>query len=125
MTKAQRNREMKTYKDLVLWQKAINVVTETYRVTSRFPKEEIYGLTSQIRRSAVWVPSNEGYGRKSTNDYLRFLQISMGSLFELQTQLQIARNLKFITDEIFQEIYDSTREVERMLSSLINKINSK
>jgi len=118
---------MKTYKDLVIWQKAIDLVTEVYRVTARFPKEELYGLTSQIRRSAVSVPSNiaEGYGRKSTNDYIRFLQISMGSLYELQTQLQIARNLTFIGDTAFQAIYESTREIERMLSSLINKVKAK
>ena len=118
---------MKTYKDLVIWQKAIDLVTKVYRVTARFPEEELYGLTSQIRRSAVSVPSNiaEGYGRKSTNDYIRFLQISMGSLYELQTQLQIARNLTFIGDTAFQAIYESTREIERMLSSLINKVKAK
>ena len=118
---------MKTYKDLVVWQKAMDLVTEIYRITARFSKEELYGLTSQIRRSAVSVPSNiaEGYGRKSTNDYIRFLQISMGSLYELQTQLQIARNLTFISDVAFQSIYESTREIERMLSSLINKIGPK
>ena len=112
---------MKTYKDLVVWQKAMDLVTEIYRITARFSKEELYGLTSQIRRSAVSVPSNiaEGYGRKSTNDYIRFLQISMGSLYELQTQLQIAQNLTFISDVAFQAIYESTREIEHMLGSLI------
>ncbi len=118
---------MKTYRDLVVWQKAMDLVTGVYRVAAQFPKDELYGLSSQIRRSAVSVPSNiaEGYGRKSTNDYVRFLQISMGALYELQTQLTIAQNLAFIPDAAFQAIYESSREIERMLSSLINKVRSK
>jgi four helix bundle protein len=70
---------MKTYRDLVVWQKAMALVTEVYRVTAQFTKDEIYGLSSQVRRSAVSVPSNiaEGYGRKSTNDYVNFLQINI------------------------------------------------
>jgi len=118
---------MKTYRDLVVWQKAVDLVTEIYKITAQFPKEELYGLTSQVRRSAISVPSNiaEGYGRKSTNDYLRFLQISLGSLYELQTQLTIAQNLAFISDGASKAIYELSREIERMLSSLINKIGSK
>ena len=105
----------------------MDLVTEVYRVTAQFPREELYGLTSQIRRSAISVPSNiaEGYGRKSTNDYLRFLQISIGSLYELQTQLIIAQNLAFIPEADFKAIYESSREIERMLSSLISKVGSK
>ena len=74
------------------------LVTEIYSITGIFPVSEIYGLTSQLRRSAVSIPSNiaEGYGRNSTNDYKRFLQIAVGSLYELQTQVEIACNLKYI-----------------------------
>jgi len=80
-----------------------------------------------MRRSAVSIPSNiaEGYGRRSTNDYLRFLQIAMGSVYELQTQMEIAKNLKYLLSSLFEEIYELNREIERMLSSLINKVRAK
>ena len=83
---------IKSYRDLFVWQKAMELVTAVYAIPKVFPKEEQYGLTAQIRRSAVSVPSNiaEGYGRNSTLDYTRFLQIARGSLYELQTQLEIA-----------------------------------
>jgi four helix bundle protein len=107
-----------------VWQKAISFVTEIYACTTRFPAHEAYGLTSQLRRAAVSIPSNiaEGYGRRSTGDYLRFLQIAIASLFEVQTQLEISRNLKYIPPEGFVSLYDGAREIERMLSSLITKI---
>ena len=78
---------IKSYRDLVVWQKAMELVTDVYELTKSFPKEELYGLTSQIRRSAVSVPSNiaEGYGRNSTQDYIRFLQIACGLLYKTQT----------------------------------------
>ena len=117
---------MKTYRDLLVWQKAIAFVTQIYKSAKVFPKEELYGLTSQIKRSAISIPSNisEGYGRKSRNDYIRFLQIAMGSLFEIQTQLEISKNLGFLSESRFSELYESSREIERMLSSLINKISN-
>ena len=123
-TEAQRG-IVKNYRDLIVWQKAMKLVTEIYKHTKSFPEDERYGLTSQLRRSSVSLPSNmaEGYGRNSTQDYIRFLRIANGSLFELQTQLEIARNLSFITGEVFAELYESSREIERMLSSLIKKIN--
>ena len=119
---------VKTFRDLLVWQKAMTLVTETYRTTKTFPKEEWYGLSQQIRRCAVSIPSNiaEGYGRNATNDYIRFLQISIGSLFELQTQLEISFNLEYISKDAFDILFESTREIERMLVSLINKVqNSK
>jgi len=124
VTKAQRHRGMKTYKDLIVWQKSMDLVTEIYKITKTFPQEEKYGLISQIRRSAVSVPSNiaEGYGRSSADDYLRFLQISISSIYEMQTQIEIAYNLKYLSNEMFQSLYESTREIERMMSSLIKKI---
>jgi four helix bundle protein len=117
---------MRTYKDLIVWQKSMCLVTEIYKATKTLPEEEKYGLISQIRRSAVSVPSNiaEGYGRNSTDDYLRFLKISIGSLYEIQTQIEIAYNLKYLNADKFQSLYDSSREIERMLSSLIRKIRA-
>jgi four helix bundle protein len=116
---------MKTYRDLIVWQKAMQMVTCIYQLTGDFPKNELYGLTSQIRRCAISIPSNiaEGYGRNSTDDYLRFLNISRASLYELQTQLEISFNLNFLVKADFEKIYEATREIERMLSSLIIKIN--
>lgn len=118
---------MNTFRSLFVWQKSMAFVTEIYQLTSLFPKEEIYGLTSQIRRSSVSIPSNiaEGYGRDGDSDYLRFLNISMSSLFEIQTQLEISFNLKFLTENQFNKIYGESREIERMLSSFIRKIKDR
>jgi len=118
---------MKTYRELIVWQKSMDLVTSIYQVSKLFPNEENFGLTSQLRRSAISVPSNisEGYGRNSLNDYIRFLNISVGSLYEAQTQIEIAFNLKYIEKEQFKSIYDSTREIERMMSSLIKKLKEK
>jgi len=116
---------MKTFRDLIVWQKAMQLVTDTYQITLNFPKEELYGLTSQIRRCSISIPSNmaEGYGRNSTEDYLRFLKISRGSLYELQTQIEIAFNLHYIKKDDFDRMNEAGREIERMVSSLITKIN--
>ena len=116
---------MKNYRDLLVWQKAMNFVTEIYSHTKSFPEEERYGLTLQLRKSSVSIPSNmaEGYGRNSTQDYLRFLRIANGSLYEAQTQLIIARNLDFLHEESFSSLFEQSREIERMLSSLIKKVN--
>jgi four helix bundle protein len=118
---------MKTYTELFVWQKSMELVTAVYRETRNFPKEEIYGLTSQIRRCAVSIPSNiaEGFGRKSQQDFIRFLKISMGSLFELQTQLRIAKNLEYFEEGKFNKVFEETREIERMLSAFIQSITDK
>ena len=118
--------KMRNYRDLVVWQKSMALVTKVYSITRLLPNEELYGLVSQIRRSAVSIPSNiaEGYGRYSTNDYIRFLQIAIGSLYELQTQLEICLNLGYLSKEHFEKIYEQSREIERMLSSLIKKVGN-
>jgi four helix bundle protein len=118
---------MKTFRGLIVWQKSIAFVTNIYKSVNTFPKEELYGLTSQIKRSAVSVPSNiaEGYGRKSTKEFIRFLRIAMGSLFEIQTQLEISKNLNFFDEETYSLLYEDSREIERMLSSLIDKLSTK
>ncbi|WGH76603.1 four helix bundle protein [Tenacibaculum tangerinum] len=118
---------IKTFRDLLVWQKSMVFVTEVYKVSNDFPKEETFGLTSQIRRSAVSIPSNisEGYGRQSLGDFIRFLKIGIASLFELQTQLEISLNLEYISREPFDQLYEKSREIERMLSSLIRKLKEK
>jgi len=119
--------EIKSYRDLIVWQKSMQLVTEVYTITRDFPKEEQYGLTAQIRRSAVSVPSNiaEGYGRKSTHDYIRFLQIACGSLYELQTQLEISVNLKYMAGENSESIVTLLNKIERTLNSMIKKLSAK
>jgi len=101
--------------------------TEVYKISKEFPIDETYGLTHQIRRCAVSIPSNiaEGYGRNSTNDYIHFLRIATGSLYELQTQVEIALNLHYIDKSKFNRLCEISREIERMLSSLIRKLISK
>ena len=92
---------LKNYKELKVWQKSYDLCLDVYRITTRFPNEERYGLTSQLRRAAVSVPSNiaEGYGRKTTNDYIRMLYISYGSLCELETQILLAGDLDFLSKD--------------------------
>lgn len=89
---------MGTFRDLKVWAKAMQLVTKVYNISKGFPNEEVYRLTSQIKRSAISIPSNiaEGYGRNGKKDYLKFLNMSISSLFELQTQIEIAFNLSFI-----------------------------
>ena len=115
---------MKSYRDLIVWQKSMDVVTLIYKLVKQFPDDEKFGLISQIKRSSVSVPSNiaEGYGRNYTKDYIRFLNIARGSLYEMQTQLQVALNLDFIVDEDSNEINSLSVEVEKMLNTLINKL---
>ncbi|HEY9167444.1 MAG TPA: four helix bundle protein [Candidatus Kryptonia bacterium] len=118
-------KSIKTYRDLIVWQKSISFVTDIYKMTKCFPKDEQFGLISQMRRCSVSVPSNiaEGYGRRSTGDYVRFLRIAMGSTFEIQTQLQIASNLNYLGQCEFDVIHEKSRELERMLSALLSKLN--
>ena len=113
-----------SYRDLVVWQKAMTLVTEVYSHSQSLPASEIYGLTSQLRRCAVSIPSNiaEGYGRNATEDYKRFLQIAVGSLFELLTQIEIALNLTYIRKGQFDAFFNKTNELDKMLYSLITKI---
>lgn len=91
---------MSAFRDLLIRQKSMNLVTEVYQITNAFPKEEVYELTSQLRRSAISIPSNiaEGYGKEGNKDYLKILNIGISSLFEMQTQLEISFNLKFINE---------------------------
>jgi len=118
---------MKTHKDLNVWIKAVELVTLIYKETNSFPSSEIYGLTSQIRRSAVSIPSNiaEGAGRNSKKEFSRFLSISIGSASELETQLIISRNLGFIEDLTFENIITELEDIRKMTSGLIKSIDIK
>ena len=115
---------MKTYRDFIIWQKAMSFVTDVYLKTKGFPKEEQFGLVSQIRRSAVSIPSNfaEGFGRKGNNEFLRFLRISIGSLYECQTQIEIAKNIGFMAVDDFKNLYEQTREIEALIRGLGRKL---
>jgi len=115
---------MKTFRELKVWQKSMDLSVEIYRITNVLPKIEDYGLTSQIRRSAVSVPSNiaEGFGRYHSKEFVRFLQISQGSVYECQSQLEIAFRVNYIEECIFNDLDNRLTEVAKMLSSLIRKI---
>jgi four helix bundle protein len=118
---------LKNYKELKVWQKAYQLCITIYKITKHFPKEERYGLTSQIRRSAVSVPSNiaEGYGRKTTQEYMQFLYIAYGSHCELETQIMLSKDLGYIKSDDFQKLQQDIGEVERMLKALIKSLQIK
>lgn len=113
------------HKKLIVWQKAISMVTMVYEVSKDFPKEEEFGLKAQIRRAAVSVPSNiaEGLTRKSKKDKLHFLNIADSSLSEIDTQLEIAVRLGFAEPSRFETSEESLMEVQRLLSGLVRSIN--
>ena len=119
--------QIKSFRDLLVWQKSMSLVTSVYQITRDFPHAEVFGLTSQLRRASISIPSNiaEGYGRNTSKDYLRYLQIALGSLYEMQTQLEIASNLHFLDIVDFKKMISLCLEIERMLTSLIAKIRAK
>ncbi len=110
------------HKDLKAWQESMDLVVTIYKVTSKFPDEEKYGLTTQLRRASVSVPSNiaEGSARKGNKEYIQFLYVALGSLAELDTQLEIAHNLEFI--DSFTEIEVRTKYIRNLIIGLINKL---
>ena len=113
-----------SFDKLLVWQRAHSLVLKIYEVTNSFPKEEIWGLTSQIRRSAVSVPSNivEGKARGSRKDFKRFLLIARGSLEEVKYQSLLAKELKYMNDEQYEEITAMIEEVGRLLGGMIRKV---
>lgn len=118
---------MNYFKELKVWQKAIDLVNKTYLITQSFPKEEIYCLTSQIRRCAVSIPSNiaEGCGRKTNKDFSNFLGISLGSAFEFETQLIICKNLGYINENDFKFLELEIQHIQNMIIKLQSTITSK
>lgn len=115
---------MGDFKSLIVWQKSVSLVTEIYHLTEKYPKHEIFGLTSQIRRASFSIPSNiaEGHSRRSSNDYIQFLKIARGSLAELETQILISKNLNFISENQYVEFETKSIEIAKMLNSLITSI---
>jgi four helix bundle protein len=116
--------EVKSYKDLIVWQKAIEMVLEIYKIISKFPSEERYALSSQIRRSAVSVPSNiaEGHSRQHSSEFRQFIYIALGSLAELDTQLIIAEKLQYIYEEELSLITVKIVEIRKMLFTIGKKL---
>jgi four helix bundle protein len=116
-----------SHRDLVVWQKSIEFVTKIYETTNNFPKEELFGLTSQLRRAAISIPSNiaEGFARKHNKELIQFLYVSLGSSVEIETQLLIAKNINYINDEIYISLTNHLSEISKMIIGLIRKIEGK
>ena len=115
---------LRSYRELHVWQKAVDLAVESYRFSGVFPKTEIYGLTAQIRRAAVSVAANiaEGYGRGSRKEYLQFLTTAQGSLNEVETHAIIAERLSYATRAQREQLLSQTDQIGRMLGSLIRKL---
>ena len=118
---------VRSYRDLEVWQKAMDLVVASYRLTNLFPKSETYGLSSQIQRSAASVPANiaEGHGREHLGDYLHHLSVANGSLMELETHILVAGRLNYPQQESVDRILGMTGEVGRMLAGLIRSLKKK
>jgi len=118
---------LNNFKDLKVWQKSYALCLKIYKVTDQFPNDEKFGLTSQIRRSAVSIPSNiaEGYGRKTTADYIRMLYIAYGSICELETQTMLSNDLNYLPKDKIEVLKTDIAEVERMLMALIKSLEKK
>lgn len=118
--------EIKTHKDLLVWKKSIDLVEQIYTFTKQFPKEELYGITNQMRRCAVSIPANtaEGSGRKNKAEFIQFLHIALGSASELETHLIISQRLGFLSSNSYDEIMNALNEIIKMICGLINSLNS-
>lgn len=116
--------KIRSYKDLSVWQKSMDLVEECYRLTDGFPRNEEFGLKSQIRRAAVSIPSNiaEGSVRHSSNEYCRFLAIALGSTAELETQIELGRRLGYVRDAEARSLANGCQEVGKMLNGLRTSI---
>ena len=118
--------EVKSYKDLDVWKQSIGLVKEVYFLTKSFPKDELYGIVSQVRRSAVSIPSNiaEGKMRQHKNEYIQFLYISLASCAELETQLIISKELGHLDSKNSEKVFDKIDHISRMLRNLIKGLRS-
>lgn len=116
--------QMHDFKKLNVWNEAIKLVTEIYEITEKFPRMEVYGISNQIRRSAISIPSNiaEGSGRKSSGSFKLFLSYSYGSCCELETQLIIAKNINYIEENILNRLIEKISVIEKMLTNLSKSI---
>lgn len=118
---------LNSYKDLIVWQKSIDLVIEIYRITYLFPKSELYGLTNHIRKTAISIPSNiaEGFSRKHKQENIQFLRIVFGSGAELETQIVIVKRLKFIDLKEFEKTDNLLEEIQKMLNKFIANLVAK
>lgn len=119
--------EGKAYRNLRVWQMGMDLAEASYLLTRQFPREELFGLTGQIRRAAVAIPANiaEGYGREGRREYLQFLRIAQGSLKELETHLLLATRVELCADEASAPLLDTADQLGRMLHTLIRKLENK
>jgi len=119
--------EIKSYRDLRVWQSGMDLVVMVYEISEKFPSKEVYGLTSQLRRATVSVPSNiaEGHTRESTKEYPRYLSIAHSSLAEVETQIEIAFRLKYCTQEELNKVITHSTSLAKQLYSLRNAQNAK
>ena len=119
-----RRRAVRSYRDLEVWQRGINLVERMYELTRPFPAEEKFGLISQVRRASVAIPSNiaEGWGRGSRKEYIHFLKIARSSLLEVETQIIIACRLGYISEQVMEEMLEETTIESKMLLSLIRAL---
>jgi four helix bundle protein len=119
--------KVRSYRDLTGWQKGMDMVELVYTATRGWPKEELYGLTNQVRRAAVSVPSNiaEGQGRASTKEFLHHLSMARGSLLEVETQLLLAQRLNYSSPEVLDHLLSCTAEVGRLLNGLYRSLENK
>jgi four helix bundle protein len=119
--------EVRSYRDLIVWQKAMDLAEEVYAATATFPKEELYALTNQLRRAVVSVPSNiaEGQARQSTAEFRHFLSIAQGSLAEVETQLLLATRFKYLSTQKTEPTLSLSKEISKMLTSLKSKLPTK
>jgi four helix bundle protein len=117
---------MRDFKELQVWQRSHSLAVKSYQVTKKYPREEIYGLTSQIRRACLSVPANiaEGCGKNGTSDFARFLQIAMGSASELEYLFLFSHDIGILQAPDYKELTESVQEIKRMLASLIQKIKA-
>ncbi|HLB73073.1 MAG TPA: four helix bundle protein [Sedimentisphaerales bacterium] len=118
------NDKIRNFRDLEVWKKGIEIAKDVYRMTGQFPREEVYGLTSQMRRASVSVPSNiaEGFNRLHNKEYSRFLYVALGSCAELETQVEISGELKYIDDKEKAILLEELDHESRMLRNLIKKL---
>ena len=115
---------MKTHKDLKVWNDSIKLVSRIYEITNNFPKEEVFGITSQVRRAAVSIPSNiaEGAARTSKKEFLQFLSIALGSTSELETQLIISKNLNYLDKNTSETLIKDLNEIQKMIHGLMKSL---
>ncbi len=116
--------KVRSYMDLMVWQRSMNLGVSIYRLTKKLPQNEQWGLTSQMRRAAISVPSNiaEGYGRQATGEYKHHLSISRGSILELETQMILCGRLGYLSSNEIDPLVDEIQQLSRMLASLISKL---